>query len=214
MKTKIIITDDHTLVSNTIADLINGMEKFEVTHQFKNGQDLVDYLQKASVIPEIILLDINMPKLNGFETMKILTADFPAIKVLALSMNDNENSIIKMMQYGACGFLSKIVKEEDLMHALEEIVEEGYYYTTQVTKLVMNNFQKKSDNQEILLNNKEIELLKYACTEMTYKEIAAKMNLSPKTIDGYRENLFLKLDVKSRIGLVLYAIKNRIASVD
>lgn len=214
MKTNIIIVDDHTLVSNAIADLINGFDKFEVTNQYRNGQELIDKLGGLKKQPDIILLDINMPIMNGFETMDYLKIHFPNIKVLALSMNDDEVSIIKMMKAGAKGYISKIVKEEELMHALEQVVEKGFYYTEQVTNLVFSNFQKKETPNIFVLTEREKELLQYISTDLTYKEIAEKMFVSPKTIDGYREDLFLKFDVKSRIGLVVFAIKNKLIEID
>jgi DNA-binding NarL/FixJ family response regulator len=214
MKTNIIIVDDHTLVSNAIADLINGFKHFEVTNQYRNGQELIDKLAGLKKQPNIILLDINMPIMNGFETMDYLKINHPAINVLALSMNDDETSIIKMMKAGAKGYISKIVKEEELMNALEHVVAKGFYYTEQVTNLVFSNFQKKEVANVLVLTERERELLNYISTDLTYKEIAEKMFVSPKTIDGYREDLFQKFDVKSRIGLVMFAIKNKLIEID
>lgn len=203
---RVIIVDDHTLVSNAIADLIEGLELFEVTHQVKHGKELLEVLARTNKHPDIILLDINMPVLNGFETMVELKKDYPELKVLALSMNDDDISIIKMMKAGAAGFLSKQVSEDVLLFALNHVINHGYYYSDIVMKLVMNDF--RSPQNKIQWSDRETELLSYICTEMTYKEIADKMHLSPKTIDGYREDLFLKLDVKSRVGLAVYAMRN------
>lgn len=206
MATSIILVDDHTLVSNAIADLINHMDEYTVIHQFKHGQELLDYLKTAQKYPDIILLDMNMPVLNGLETMKQLKTNYPGIQVLALSMNDDDLSVIQMMKAGACGYLSKQVTEDELLLALQSVVKKGYYYTDQVMHLVVHDYQQvKQPN--IQLTDREQELMRYIATEMTYKEIAEKMCLSPKTIDGYREDLFQKLDIKSRVGLAVYAIK-------
>jgi DNA-binding NarL/FixJ family response regulator len=205
--TRIYIVDDHTLVANTIADLINGIQGFEVAAQLKHGKELLDHFETISKLPDIILLDINMPILNGFDTMLALNEHYPDIRVLALSMNDDDDSIIKMMKAGACGYLSKQIRQEELLLALNMVNEKGFYYTDQVLKLVMNNFKSKSV-ESVQLTEREKELLSYIGSEMTYKEIAEKMFISPKTVDGYREDLFHKLEIKSRVGLAVYAIKH------
>lgn len=212
MITKIIIVDDHTLVSNAIADLIDGMEGFAVTHQLQNGEELINLLTNASLVPDIVLLDINMPRMDGFATMEALKEKHPTLLVLALSMNDDEPSIIRMMRAGACGYITKQVSEDLLLHALQQVKQKGYFYTDMVMDLVVNDFQRKKA-ETITFTEREKEFLQYACSELTYKEIANQMHLSPKTIDGYREDLFLKFDVKSRVGLVLFALKHKLVSL-
>lgn len=208
MKTNIIIVDDHTLVANTIADLIESLQGYSVTHQLRNGKELFEKLAITSNLPDLVLLDIHMPIMDGYQTMEQLQRDFPELKVLALSMNDDEESITKMMRLGACGFISKIISEDELITALDQVVKRGYYYTDQVARLLANNFSQKNSKPAIQFTGREAELLSYIATELTYKEIAEKMFCSPKTIDGYREDLFNKLNVKSRVGLVVYAMKN------
>jgi DNA-binding NarL/FixJ family response regulator len=207
MKIKIIIVDDHTLVANTIADLIESFDTYTVTHQLRNGKELFEKLAVKGNMPDIILLDINMPIMDGYQTMEQLQTQYPELLVLALSMNDDEESIIKMMKLGACGFISKIIREEELIAALDSVVRKGYYYTDQVAHLLATNFKQKKSIPSINFTEREIELLGYIATELTYKEIAEKMFCSPKTIDGYREDLFNKLQVKSRVGLVVFAMK-------
>jgi DNA-binding NarL/FixJ family response regulator len=208
MKTKIIIVDDHTLVASTIADLIDSFDSYTVTHQLRNGKELFEKLAVTGNVPDIILLDINMPIMDGYQTMEKLQAQYPDLLVLALSMNDDEASIIKMMKLGASGYISKIIREEELITALDSVARKGYYYTDQVAHLLASNFKQKKNIPPVHFTERELELLSYIATELTYKEIAEKMFCSPKTIDGYREDLFLKLQVKSRVGLVVYAIKN------
>jgi len=207
MQTKIILVDDHTLVRNAIADLIEGHSDYTVTHQAGNGKELFEKLENSKNIPDLILLDVNMPVMDGFATMEKLHNDFPSIHVLALSMNDDDETIIRMMKLGACGYISKIIKEEELILAIDTVVKKVYYYTNEVTNLIVGNFNKKPKD-EVTFTEREKELLQYIATEMTYKEIADKMFLSPKTIDGYRDDLFQKLQIKSRVGLAVYAIKN------
>lgn len=207
MKTKIILVDDHTLVRNAIADLIEGNADYIVTHQVGNGMELLELLKEKSNQPDLVLLDVNMPVMDGYTTMEKLHAKFPELPVLVLSMNDDDETIIRMMKLGACGYISKLIGEDELLLALETVVRKGYYYTNEVTNLIIGNFQQKG-KPEIQLTEREKELMQYICTDMTYKEIADKMFLSPKTIDGYREDLFAKLNVRSRVGLAVYAMKH------
>lgn len=207
MNTKIILVDDHTLVRNAIADLIEGNPEYTVMHQVGNGKELFEVLSNPNSIPDLILLDVNMPVMDGFATMEQLNREFPQVHVLALSMNDDDETIIRMMKLGACGYISKLIKEEELILAIDTVVKKGYYYTNEVTNLIVGNLKNKP-KETIQFTEREKELLKYICTEMTYKEIADKMFLSPKTIDGYRDDLFQKLNIKSRVGLAVYAMKN------
>jgi DNA-binding NarL/FixJ family response regulator len=219
MKTTFVaLADDHSLIRNGLANLIDTFDGFKVLFQAGNGQEFIDLL-KPRALPEIVLMDINMPKKDGYETTKWLRELYPDIKVLALSMYDNEGAIIRMIKNGACGYILKDAEPADLRRALNEIVQKGYYHSELVTnQLVKIIRQGGSDDDDKLpstkLNDREIEFLKLACTELTYKEIADKMFLSPRTIDGYRDALFEKLKAKTRVGLVMYAIKNGIVNVD
>jgi DNA-binding NarL/FixJ family response regulator len=162
-------------------------------------------------------MDINMPGMDGFATAEWLRQNYPLTKVLALSMYDNENSIIRMFKAGAKGYILKDSEPAELKAALDSIMQKGYYYSELVTGKLIHSIntsnQNGNGNKTNQLNDRETEFLKLAATELTYKEIAEKMNLSPRTIDGYRDALFEKLELKSRVGLVLYAIKNGIVVV-
>lgn len=209
MKPSIIIVDDHKLVSKAIAELIEGFSTYEILFDLNNGKELLEKLKNKKNIPDIVLLDINTPIMNGFETMKILNAEYPQIKVLALSMNDDEETIIKIIKLGACGYISKLIDDEELKLALDTIIEKGFYYTEGVTNFLVHSLKSDINKPEkIKFSDREKEMLKLICTELTYKEIADKMFLSPKTIDGYRDALFHKIGVKTRVGLAIYAIKN------
>ncbi len=209
MNSTIIIVDDHKLVSKAIAELIEGFENYNILFDLNNGKELLEKLKNPKNIPDIVLLDVNMPVMNGFETMEVLHREFPDIKVLALSMNDDEETIIKMIKLGACGYISKLTDDDELKRALDTVVQKGYYYTEAVTNYMVKNIKsEEGQDDRVRFSEREEELLKFICTEMTYKEIADKMCLSPKTIDGYRDALFQKLRVKTRVGLAIYAIKN------
>lgn len=215
---KVVLADDHILLRNGLAGLINGFDGYTVLFEANNGQDLMKTLD-ANNLPDLVLLDINMPVKDGFETALWLKQNHPDIKVLALSMYDNEPSIIKMLRNGAKGYLLKDTAPKEFKTALDAVMSKGFYYSEMVTgKLIhaVNNMDEpqQQKNSFSKLNEKETEFLKLACTEMTYKEIADKMFLSPRTIDGYRDALFEKLNVKTRVGLVMYAIKTGLVQVN
>jgi two-component system invasion response regulator UvrY len=217
-KIKLAVVDDHTLFRDGLTELINKFDEYQVIIEADNGNDFITQLSKGA--PEIVLLDINMKKMDGFETAAWIKEHRPEIKILVLSMYENENAIITMLKYGARGYLLKDIRKKELHEALNTLVTNGYYYTGLVTgRLVhiINNIDEAGPNQykrNDSMGLKEIEFLKLVCTELTYKEIADKMSLSYHTIDGYRDSLFEKLNIKSRVGLAIYAIKNKIVHID
>jgi DNA-binding NarL/FixJ family response regulator len=211
MSKTIVIVDDHILFAKALLGLVNSFQEFTVLEVLKNGQELIDYLQANNAKPDIILLDIKMPVLNGIETMTWLKRQLPEQKTLALSMEDDENFILKMIRLGCRGYLLKDIEPKEFLKALNAVINNGYYFNSEVSDALNNN--KIEEKEFEPLRKRELEFLQYACSEMTYKEVAEKMSLSPKTIDGYRENLFNKLQVKSRVGMVIFAIKNDICRV-
>ena len=205
-KRTVVIVDDHLLFAQSLKGLIDTFEEFTVLYHAINGKDLIEKLETISNKPDIILMDINMPIMNGIETTYWLKKNIPEIKVLALSMEDDEMLIIKMIKKGAKGYLLKDIHPNELHTALNDVIEDGFYHTKRVSKTLQKSFASEiKDASEISEN--EMKVLKYACSEKTYKEIAQEMHLSPKTIDGYRDSLFKKTGVKSRVGLVIYALK-------
>ncbi|PHR97467.1 MAG: DNA-binding response regulator [Leeuwenhoekiella sp.] len=206
---KVALVDDHTLLSEAIAGLVRQFENFEVIYIGLNGKELLDYLKAdGSVQPDIVLMDVKMPVMGGVETTTCLTKHYPDIKVLALSVEEEEQVVMQMIRAGAKGYLLKDTRKAILEQALNEVLTQGFYYTNTVEKLVKRS--EASKEEDVALKEREIEFIKHACTEMTYKEIAEVMFLSPKTIEGYRESVFQKLGLKNRTGLVIYAIKNNI----
>lgn len=212
MKYKVAIVDDHRLLSQAIGELVNKFEEFEASEYFANGKELITALKAGFTNPNIILMDVNMPILNGVETTQILTKEFPDILVLALSVESDEQTIINMMKAGARGYLSKDIGSNLLYTALITTMKEGYFYTPNVNQALIGSLKKKEELED--LKEREVEFIKLACSDMTYKEIADQMFLSPKTIDNYRDAVFTKLNVKNRVGLVLFAIKNGIYKVN
>lgn len=208
MKHTVAVVDDHTLLSQAIGEMIDHFKDFCLLHTSANGQDLINKLKDKNQIPEVILMDVNMPVMNGVETTKFLNENYPDISVLALSIEEDEETILKMLRAGAKGYLVKDTRKEVLEQALLETIEKGYFHSNTVANLLINNLISKKQAHDFELKEREKEFIEYACSDMTYKQIAEKMFLSPKTIDNYRESVFVKLNVKNRIGLVLFAIKN------
>jgi len=212
----VALADDHALIRNGLAGLINTFDGYKVIFQAGNGQEFIDNLLPAN-LPDLVLMDINMPKKDGYETTRWLKQNYPEVKVLALSMYDNENAIIRMLKCGARGYILKDAEPADLKRALTDIMNKGFYYSDLVTGHLIHSMQKMDEDAETRttfnLSDRDIEFLNYICTELTYKEIADKMFLSPRTVDGYRDALFDKLNIKTRVGLAIYAIKNNIVTL-
>ena len=213
-KFEIVVVDDHELLANALCKLINRTNEFHVIQQFRNGQELLDYI-KNNGKSDLILLDVNMPVMGGEEVMKWIQLNDPKRKVLILTMKDDDQLILSMIKKGALGYLLKDINPKEFIKALHQVLLSGFYYTPKINKLLLqlatqDNNTDKSNN----LNDKELTFIKLACTELTYKEIAAKMFVSPKTIDGYRDSLFRRLKIKNRVGLVIFAIKNKIVNIE
>lgn len=209
MQKSVVIVDDHVLFARSLKIMIDSFQEYKVVEILSDGQDLVNFFESNRKKPDILLLDIRMPGMNGLETMTWLKEHHPRQKVLALSMEDDETTVIAMLRLGASGYLLKDVDPEEFFFALEMLVQEGYYHSEFVRETL------RADEKGGLgeLSAKEVEFLRLAATELTYREIADKMDRSPKTIDGYREALFEKLQVKSRTGLVLFAIRKKLVRV-
>ena len=209
----IAIVDDHTLMSKALENMIAEYPKYKVVMNNANGEDFINALHKNREIPEVVLMDINMPYKDGIETTQWLSDRYPDIKVIALTMEDDEKVIIKMLKAGAKGYLLKDMQPHLFFQAIEDVVNKGSFYpdfvTQKLLKIKVEDFKSNSIISE--LKERERDFIKWACSELTYKEIADKMCLSPKTIDGYRDAVFIKLEVKSRVGLVLFALKYGLA---
>ncbi len=218
-KIKLAIVDDHNLFRKGLIKLINlgdKENKYTVHFEAENGEDLKEKLNNKN-LPDIILMDIEMPEMDGFEAVAWLQKYYPDINILVVSMFESEETVLRMLRLGIKGYLSKDIEVEDMHAALEAIASKGFYYSDFIAGIMAHNIQhpdtsgdlKSSEiQQQQMMSENEREFLKLACTELTYQQIASKMNLSPKTIDGYRDALFHKFGVKNRIGLAMYAVKS------
>lgn len=211
MKTKVAIVDDHLLIAKAISGIIEKFDGFEVVFQAENGIEMQQKL-KFMPSPDIILMDISMPIMDGFEATDWLFNHYPAIKVLALTMQNDDEALLKMVNNGAKGYLLKNIHPNDLLTALQQVVDHGVYYPNWVAAKLFSRKINTNQTENILkFTDRETEFLKYCVSEMTYKEIADLMNCSPRTAEGYRDALFLKLNIKTRVGLAIYALKMNLA---
>jgi DNA-binding NarL/FixJ family response regulator len=207
----IAIVDDHTLFRNGVAGLMSEFNELKVVFEAGNGQQMQQMLTKHPV-PQVILMDINMPVMDGYKATAWLKENYPQILVLALSMYEDDSAVIKMIKCGACGYVLKQSRPRELLEAITTIVQKGVFINELVSGKLIRSIA--SDTPGIKFSAKEIEFLKLCCSELTYREIADIMFVSPRTVDNYREALFQKLNLKTRSGLVLYAIKNKIFQLE
>lgn len=212
---QIAVADDHTLFRKGLIRLLESLgSHYKIIIEANDGKDFSEQLLASSIIPDIAILDINMPNKNGFETVEWLNNTYPDIKVLIISMIEREESIVKLLKMGVKGYLSKDVEPEDLEKAIDSILHKGFYYTDFITgKLLHNLISNDPKNETTYLNEKDTELLQLLSTDLTYKEVAQKLDVTVRTIDYQRDALCKKLNVVSRVGLTIYAIKNNIISI-
>jgi DNA-binding NarL/FixJ family response regulator len=212
---KVAVVDDHVLLRSALARLICSFENYSVAFEASNGKEFIDKLSKV-VLPDIVLLDINMPEMDGYATASWLTKHHPHIKILALSMESDDNNIIQMIKLGAKGFLMKNVEPEELNDALNSVLAKDFYLSDTISGKVISGLQsgtQKASEPEAL-TEKEKDFLRLICTELTYKDIAERLFISPRTLDDYRNALFEKLNVHSRMGLAIYALRNKLVDIN
>jgi len=209
MKQTIVIVDDHLLIAKAITSIIEKLNGFEVLYETDNGKSMIERFNGSKNIPDIVLLDISMPVMDGFETAKWLKENHPEIKVMALTMQGDDESLIKMIKNGSTGYLNKNIHPAELEKALNSIATKGFYYPDWAASRVLHALanEEKIHSVQAAITEREKEFLGYSCTELTYKEIAEKMICSPRTVESYRDSLFEKLGVKTRVALALYAVK-------
>jgi two-component system, NarL family, invasion response regulator UvrY len=212
---KIAMVDDHVLLRSALAKLINSFEGCTVVNESNNGIEMIECIKRGN-IPDVVLLDLNMPEMDGYATALWLQQHHPGVRTLMLTMYDSELTLIRLLQAGVKGFLKKDVNPSELKYALNSVMDSGYYYSTHAAGKLANLFRgERNDRSRInhaMLSEQEIAFLKLACTDLTYKEIAQKMKLTPRTVDVLRDALFVKMDVKSRVGLAMVALKNGVVT--
>ena len=213
MSVKIALADDHQLVRKGIRLLLENIKNFQVVTEAENGKELIDRIRALEHLPDLVLVDVNMPVMDGKETVKILRNDYPDLKIVALSVDTDLAIIRELIRLGANAYLFKDSSPDVFRKVLLEVNEKGFSYSKDVIdSLLIPERSGKTDQGSYQLQQhlqkltaRELEFIKLCCSEYTYKEIAEKMNVSQRTVDGYRESTFDKLNIKSRTGLVLFA---------
>jgi DNA-binding NarL/FixJ family response regulator len=210
-KIKIAIADDYKIFRDGIKVGLSKDENLDVIMEADNGEELMKALE--STTPDVILMDLKMPIMDGMEATKAVRKQYPDIKVLVVSMYEDDKFIIHLMENGANGYLLKNTESEEIIKSIYAVFENGYYFNDVVNKallkkLVLKNNLKPSFNQNIELTEREMEVLKLICAEKTAAEIAKEIFLSPRSVEGIRQRLIEKIGVRNTAGLVMFAVKN------
>jgi DNA-binding NarL/FixJ family response regulator len=210
----IAIADDYKIFRDGLKLCFSSDKNLQVIFETDNGEELIESLKTQQ--PNIIIMDINMPLLDGMEATKIVRKKYPQIKILVITMYDNDKFIINLMENGAHGYLLKNAEPKEIIKAIYAVCENGYYFNDLVNKallkkLVMKNNLKPSFNHNIELTEREQEVLKMICEEKTAVEIGKEIFLSPRSVEGIRTRLIEKIGVRNTAGLVMFAVKNGLA---
>lgn len=209
-KIKVGVVDDHALFRQGISSLLNSTPELEVVLEASNGAHLLEVLamQKKN-LPQVMLMDIQMPEMNGLEATRILAAKYPKIKVVGLTMHDNDQLIYQLLENGACGFLPKNADVDIVIEAIKTVHVRGYYMDERISGILMKGTAQSLKTGGVL-NSKEIEILKLICCEYSVREIGERMKLSHRTIEAHKTRIQEKIGAKNVVGMVLYAMNNHL----
>lgn len=213
-KIKIAIADDHTLVRKSIAAMLEADGSFRVVVDAENGLDLLDKLATVSTPIDVCLLDVSMPKMDGYHTLLALKEAYPEMRFLVLTQLEHEYIVVRMLRAGASGYMLKSTDPSELKDAIRTILTHSYYQSKLVNGRLFSLVQKGEEYKKLAITPREEEFLKFCCSDMAYQDIADRMGISVRTAAFYRESLFAKLDVNSRTGLALFALKLGIVPMD
>lgn len=212
---KIALVDDEILFRKGISFLLQREDNIEIIFEASNGEELISRLEDNGIKPDIIIMDLKMPVLNGVEATKIIRKAYSDIKIIALTSYDTKSFVANMIQVGAVAYLIKNTTPKDLIHTINEVSRKGFYYSQTVLKTIQDTIISSKNNKCNLetgfLSPREIEILQLICQQKTTSEIADQLFLSPRTVEGHRNNLLLKTESRNIAGLVVYAIQNEIA---
>jgi len=211
----LVLVDDEILFRKGIYFLLQREENINILHEASDGEALLDYLNTAEVKPDIILMDLKMPLLNGVEATKIIRNDFPEIKIIALTSYNTDTFIANMIHVGASSYLVKNATPSEMIETINEVANKGFFYNENVLKIINNGISKKSKSQfdEDFITNREKEVLQLICEQKSTTEIAEKLFISPRTVEGHRNSLLIKTESKNIAGLVVYALQNQIITL-
>lgn len=206
----IAIADDHELIRKSLSNMLKSVG-LEVLFEAPNGEALMNACKLRQ--PDIVLMDISMPVMDGIEATAWLKEHLPEVKVIALSITGEERSVIQMIKAGARAYFVKNVRLKELVSGIQEVHEKGFHFSELVNDALVSNVSNEKAISFEALNERERQFLELCCTDLTYKEIGNVMHVSPRTAEGYAKQLFVKLRVKTRVGLALYAVKQGLHEV-
>lgn len=212
MSIRVGIVDDHQLFRKSLRLLVANFSGVEVCLDAQDGIDLQKKIKELSELPNLMLIDVEMPNMNGPETAKWLHQTYPAVKLIALSMNENEEIVLRMIKAGCCTYLLKDT-EPDVLERAIHIVHEHGYFNSEISNSTLGQLLLNRKNDDVNISEKEKEFVQLATSDQTYKQIADLMKVSERTVDGYRGSLFSKLQVQSRTGMVLEAIRRGLVKI-
>jgi DNA-binding NarL/FixJ family response regulator len=217
MNTKVAVVDDHQLVRTGLVQMVQALPGWVVTIEAANGKDFIDQTNLLSP-PDIVLLDIRMPIMDGYETALWIRSHLPETRVLIVSMVSREPAVIRMLRLGIYGFITKDTNTAELHQALKRIQQKQFHVNELVGNRIFHYFSDSTTEQlpdeKNDITDREFVFLRKCCSELTYRQIAKEMHVSPRTIDTYRDHLFEKLQVRTRVGLVIYALRTGLIEVD
>lgn len=214
-KIKLILADDEVLFRKGVLFLLEREENFEIIYEASNGNEVIEFLKFSKELPDIILMDLKMPGINGVEATKIIHNKFPSIKIIALSSYNTKSFIANMIDVGASSYLVKTASPKEMIHTIKEVADKGFYYNETVIEVIQeNSLSNKNNNKTVLdedfLTAREKEVMLYLCKQLNATEIGDLLFISPRTVEGHRNNLLLKTNSKNIAGLVVFAIQNKI----
>ncbi len=212
----IVAADDHEIYRDGLKVLSSTLKGIKLIGMAENGQELIELVEKLK--PDVVLTDIKMPVKDGIEATRFITATFPEIGVIGLTMFEEEQQIIDMLEAGAMGYLVKNASKEEVQEAIMRVHNRQNYYCNQTTKKITRMIAKSRYNPykkspKIEFNEKELEVIKLICEGLTNKEIANSINLSYRTVEGYRKRIQEKMDVYNTASIIIYAIKNQLIDI-
>ncbi|AEH01116.1 response regulator transcription factor [Lacinutrix sp. 5H-3-7-4] len=217
---KIVLADDEQLFRQGLKAILENNKNIEVVFDAENGEELIMLLRQANELPEIVITDLKMPKLNGVEVTKLIRKEFPDIKVIALTSYFSKPFILNMISIGAVAYLAKNSTPNLMIKTIEEVANKGFYYGQEVIQFIHENLTNPNDKKvksnfdTSYFTKREIEVLELICQQSTTNDIAEKLFISPRTVEGHRNNLLLKTESKNVAGLVIYGLKNKLVSLE
>jgi len=213
-KIKVLLVDDHIIIRDGIRFMLRKEPDISIVAEANNGVEAIDYLENNTNNIDVVLLDINMPELNGIDAAEIITKRFKNIKILALTMHAEESYIVSMLKAGSLGYILKESSKEDLVVAIKTIALGNKYYSNEVSVTMINSLMKEDKPKKIEISKREEEVLKLIVDGLTSVEIATELNISNRTVETHRRNILHKLDVRNTAELVRYAIEHDLIGKD